>query len=83
MKAEFSELHACSAVSFLLGASYPEAVVRRAAELGIDSIALVALAIGCPLSKVACQRHQGPRREACLAGDGHKELQGSRCGSHR
>jgi error-prone DNA polymerase len=43
MKAEFSELHACSAFSFLLGASHPEAMVRRAAELGMDSIAITDL----------------------------------------
>jgi len=40
MSAGFTELHACSAFSFLLGASQPEAMVRRAAELGYDSIAI-------------------------------------------
>ncbi len=40
MTAVFSEFHACSAFSFLLGASQPEAMIRRAAELGIDSIAI-------------------------------------------
>jgi error-prone DNA polymerase len=40
MSAGFTELHACSAFSFLLGASQPEVMVRRAAELGYDSIAI-------------------------------------------
>src|SRR6478736_8542927 len=40
MSAGFPELHACSAFSFLLGASQPEVMVRRAAELGYDSIAI-------------------------------------------
>ena len=40
MKAEFSELHAYSAFSFLLGSSQPEAMIRRAAELGYGSIAI-------------------------------------------
>ena len=40
MKADFTELHACSAFSFLLGVSQPETMVRRAAELGCDAIAI-------------------------------------------
>jgi error-prone DNA polymerase len=40
MNPAFTELHAHSAFSFLLGASQPEAMIRRAAELGYDSIAL-------------------------------------------
>ncbi|MGL5018521.1 MAG: PHP domain-containing protein, partial [Luteolibacter sp.] len=40
MNAPFVELHAHSAFSFLLGASQPEAMIRRAAELGYDSIAI-------------------------------------------
>jgi error-prone DNA polymerase len=40
MKAAFSELHAHSAFSFLLGASQPETMVRRAAALGCESIAI-------------------------------------------
>ena len=40
MKAGFSELHAHSAFSFLLGASQPEAMIRRAAELGYEAIAI-------------------------------------------
>lgn len=40
MKAKFSELHAYSAFSFLLGSSQPETMIRRAAELGYDSIAI-------------------------------------------
>ena len=37
----FPELHASSAFSFLDGASLPEALVARAAELGYSSIALL------------------------------------------
>jgi error-prone DNA polymerase len=40
MSAAFTELHACSAFSFLLGASQPEEMVKCAAELGYDSIAI-------------------------------------------
>ncbi len=40
MKPEFAELHAHSAFSFLLGASQPETLVRRAAELGYETIAI-------------------------------------------
>jgi error-prone DNA polymerase len=40
MSAAFTELHACSAFSFLRGASQPEAMVRRAAELGCEAIAI-------------------------------------------
>src|SRR5215217_9047518 len=40
MSAAFTELHAHSAFSFLLGASQPESMVLRAAELGYDSIAI-------------------------------------------
>lgn len=36
----FSEFHALSAFSFLRGASQPEVLVRRAAELGYRSIAI-------------------------------------------
>ncbi|HEX7261477.1 MAG TPA: PHP domain-containing protein, partial [Luteolibacter sp.] len=38
--ASYSELHAHSAFSFLLGASQPEAMVQRAGELGYESIAI-------------------------------------------
>ena len=37
----FVELHASSAFSFLRGASLPEALVDRAADLGYDTMALV------------------------------------------
>src|SRR4030095_11551438 len=37
----YTELHAASAFSFLQGASLPEAIVERAANLGYDAIALV------------------------------------------
>ena len=37
----YIELHAASAFSFLQGASLPEAIVERAANLGYDAIALV------------------------------------------
>ncbi len=40
MRARYSELHAHSAFSFLTGASHPEAMVERAAELGCESIAI-------------------------------------------
>ena len=36
----FSEFHARSAFSFLRGSSEPETMVQRAAELGLESIAL-------------------------------------------
>src|SRR4030042_4019610 len=37
----YTELHAASAFSFLEGASLPEALVDRAAELGYGAVALV------------------------------------------
>jgi error-prone DNA polymerase len=37
---EYVELHASSAFSFLVGASQPEALIERAAELGMPAIAL-------------------------------------------
>ncbi|MDP7107158.1 MAG: PHP domain-containing protein, partial [Roseibacillus sp.] len=37
----FTELHARSSFSFLRGASQPEDLVRRAAELGYQTIALL------------------------------------------
>src|SRR6516165_9838484 len=37
----YIELHAASAFSFLQGASLPEAIVDRAAELGYEAVALV------------------------------------------
>ena len=37
----FTELHSSSAFSFLDGASLPEALVARAAELGYSSMALL------------------------------------------
>lgn len=40
MSTAFTEFHAHSAFSFLLGASQPETMVLRAAELGHDSIAI-------------------------------------------
>ena len=36
----FSEFHALSAFSFLRGASHPESLIRRAAELGYHSLAI-------------------------------------------
>ena len=38
---EYVELHASSAFSFLDGASLPEALVDRAAELGYSALALL------------------------------------------
>lgn len=40
MTPAFAELHAVSAFSFLEGASQPEAMIRRAAELGYEAIAI-------------------------------------------
>src|SRR5215472_19071750 len=37
----YIELHAASAFSFLQGASLPEAIVDRAAELGYEAVALL------------------------------------------
>jgi len=37
---EYIELHAASAFSFLAGASQPEALIERAAELGMSAVAL-------------------------------------------
>ncbi len=37
----YIELHACSAFSFLRGASFPEQLAERAAELGLPAIALL------------------------------------------
>src|SRR5688572_33244856 len=37
----YTELHAASAFSFLQGASLPEALVQRAADLGYSSMALL------------------------------------------
>jgi error-prone DNA polymerase len=39
-ESEYIELHATSAFSFLAGASQPEALIERAAELGMSAIAL-------------------------------------------
>src|SRR2546422_7350572 len=41
MASRYIELHTASAFSFLQGASLPEALVDRAAELGYSSLALV------------------------------------------
>jgi error-prone DNA polymerase len=40
MTQDYVELHAHSAYSFLDGASMPEVLVERAAELGMDALAL-------------------------------------------
>ncbi|MCX8495077.1 MAG: error-prone DNA polymerase [Akkermansiaceae bacterium] len=44
MKKTFCELHAHSAFSFLLGASQPESMVQRAAEIGCEAIAITDIA---------------------------------------
>src|SRR5947209_20631461 len=41
MASRYIELHTASAFSFLQGASLPEALVERAAELGYPALALV------------------------------------------
>ena len=40
MEMEYIELHAASAFSFLAGASQPEALIERAAELEMPALAL-------------------------------------------
>ena len=41
MTMSYVELHACSAFSFLRGASFPEQLAERAAELEMPAIALL------------------------------------------
>ena len=55
----FTELHARSCFSFLRGASHPEDLIRRAAELGYDAIALPDHmgVYGAARAHLAAQRH--------------------------
>ncbi len=58
----YAELHACSAFSFLRGASFPEQLAERAAELGLPAVALLDRngVYGAQRFSVAC-REQGVR----------------------
>src|SRR5712691_12638804 len=58
----YIELHACSAFSFLRGASFPEQLAERAAELGLPAVALLDRngVYGAQRFSVAC-REQGVR----------------------
>jgi len=55
----YIELHANSAFSFLLGASLPEQLAERAAELGIPAMALIDRdgLYGAPRFYAACREH--------------------------
>ena len=55
----FSELHACSAFSFLRGASFPEQLAERAAELGLPAVALLDRngVYGAQRFSVVCREH--------------------------
>ena len=61
----YVELHACSAFSFLRGASFPEQLAARAAELGLPAVALLDRngVYGAQRFSVAC-REQGVRRSS-------------------
>ncbi|HEY1581962.1 MAG TPA: error-prone DNA polymerase [Chthoniobacterales bacterium] len=58
----YVELHACSAFSFLRGASFPEQLAERAAELGLPAVALLDRngVYGAQRFSAAC-REQGVR----------------------
>src|SRR6188474_1868416 len=58
----YVELHMCSAFSFLRGASFPEQLAARAAELGLPAVALLDRngVYGAQRFSVAC-REQGVR----------------------
>jgi error-prone DNA polymerase len=58
----YVELHVCSAFSFLRGASFPEQLAERAAELGLPAVALLDRngVYGAQRFSVAC-REQGIR----------------------
>src|SRR5256885_15706446 len=58
----YVELHACSAFSFLRGASFPEQLAERAAELDLPAVALLDRngVYGAQRFSVAC-REQGVR----------------------
>jgi len=55
----YIELHACSAFSFLRGASFPEQLAERAAELGLSAVALLDRngVYGAQRFSVACREH--------------------------
>jgi len=55
----YAELHACSAFSFLRGASFPEQLAERAAELELPAVALLDRngVYGAQRFSVACREH--------------------------
>ena len=55
----YVELHACSAFSFLRGASFPEQLAERAAALELPAVALLDRngVYGAPRFSVACREH--------------------------
>ena len=55
----YVELHACSAFSFLRGASFPEQLAARAAELELPAVALLDRngVYGAQRFSVACREH--------------------------
>jgi error-prone DNA polymerase len=55
----YVELHACSAFSFLRGASFPEQLAERAAQLGLPAVALLDRngVYGAQGFSVACREH--------------------------
>src|SRR5437016_3673332 len=55
----YVELHACSAFSFLRGASFPEQLAERAAELELPALALLDRngVYGAQRFSVACREH--------------------------
>ena len=55
----YIELHACSAFSFLRGASFPEQLAERATELGLPAVALLDRngVYGAQRFSVACREH--------------------------
>src|SRR5580765_6685737 len=55
----YVELHSCSAFSFLRGASFPEQLAQRAAELELPAVALLDRngVYGAQRFSVACREH--------------------------
>src|SRR5436305_2452431 len=55
----YAEFHACSAFSFLRGASFPEQLAERAAELELPAVALLDRngVYGAQRFSVACHEH--------------------------
>ncbi len=73
----YAELNACSAFSFLRGASFPEQIAERAAELGIPAVALLDRngVYGAQRFSVACREHGvRPIIGACLRMEDDSDL---------